>query len=101
LWDNFPYAILEAMAAGCAIVASNTGAVREMLGSTGILVPPGDSRALARALDGLMRDDARRAHLGQLAKQRYQAIYAPSQVVNDMVYSYEVAIKRAAQASRK
>jgi glycogen(starch) synthase len=101
LWDNFPYAILEAMAAGCAIVASNTGAVREMLGSTGILVPPGDSGALARALDGLMRDDARRAHLGQLAKQRYHAIYAPSQVVNDMVHSYEVAINRAAQASRK
>lgn len=101
LWDNFPYAILEAMAAGCAIVASNTGAVREMLGSTGILVPPGDAGALVRALDGLMKDDVKRAQLGQLAKQRYHAIYAPSRVANDIVHSYHVAIDRAAKASRR
>ena len=100
LWDNFPYAILEAMAAGCAIVASNTGAVAEMLGPAGILVPPRNVAALAKALIGLMENPSQRVRLGELAKQRFQQKYAPSRVANDMVLAYQTAIERATRTPR-
>jgi glycosyltransferase involved in cell wall biosynthesis len=67
--DPFPNAALEAAAAGCCVVASNAGGVPEMLtdGETGVLVAPGDHRALAAALAGLREDPARRAALGAAA----------------------------------
>lgn len=100
LWDNFPYAILEAMAAGCAIVASNTGAVAEMLGPAGILVPPRNISALRKALIGLMEDPSKRVRLGELAKQRFQHKFAPSRVANDMVLAYQTAIEWASRTPR-
>jgi glycosyltransferase involved in cell wall biosynthesis len=44
------------MAAGAAVVASDVGGVPEAVGDAGILVPPGDSRALAGALEALADD---------------------------------------------
>ncbi len=53
-WDEqFCRVAVEAMASGVPIVASNTGALPEVIGDAGILVPPGDPRSLAKALEGL------------------------------------------------
>lgn len=67
--DPLPNAALEAAAAGCCVVAADHGGLREILdaGRTGVLVPPGDPAALARALAGLRNDPARRRRLGALA----------------------------------
>lgn len=65
---------LEAMAAGRAVVASRTGGVPEIVldGETGVLVPPDDVAALARALQELAEQPRRRAALGNAGLERAQ-----------------------------
>jgi glycosyltransferase involved in cell wall biosynthesis len=64
-------AVLEAMASGCAVVASRTGALPEIItdGQTGLLVPPGDEAALGSALDQVVSDPRLRARLGEAARE--------------------------------
>ncbi|RMI06844.1 glycosyltransferase, partial [Cellulomonas triticagri] len=53
--EQFGRVAVEAMAAGVPVVASDSGALRDVVGGAGLLVPPGDAAALARAL-GEVRD---------------------------------------------
>lgn len=64
--------LLEAMASGCAPVATQVGGNGELIedGRHGLLVPAEDSEALAQALAALVRDPARRAELAQAALAR-------------------------------
>lgn len=71
--DNFyfsPLKVLEYMAAGRATVASNIGQIRELIkhDATGLLVPPGDARALTQACERLAAEPALRAALGRRAR---------------------------------
>lgn len=70
--DGLPVVLLEAMGAGCAIVASRLAGIDEAVadGESGVLVPPGDAPALAAAIDALMHDPDRRHALGQAASAR-------------------------------
>lgn len=68
--DAVPWVVAEAMAAGLPVVASAVAAIPEMVGDTGVVVPPGDSAALAAALRELADDPARRAALGDRARAR-------------------------------
>jgi len=64
-------AAVEAQACGLPVVASRSGGLPESIreGETGLLVAPGDDAALARALDVLAGDPARRAALGHAARR--------------------------------
>lgn len=69
--ENFPIALLEAMAAGKPCVASRTGGVPELTGRAGaLLVAPGDPAALARALGRVLSDGALRRRLCGAARRR-------------------------------
>ena len=70
--EGFPVSILEAMAVGLPVVATDVGGVAEAVldGETGLLVPPGDGRALSAALERLLRDDALRRRLGDAGRER-------------------------------
>jgi glycosyltransferase involved in cell wall biosynthesis len=70
LYENFPYTCLEAMAAGCAVVASAVGGIPEIITDQveGLLVPPGDPGSLASAILRLLRDPALRTQLGRQAR---------------------------------
>jgi glycosyltransferase involved in cell wall biosynthesis len=72
LWEGLPMALLEAMVAGKAIVASATGGIPEALvgGRQGILAPPGDLDAFARGLHTLLTDGGRRRSLAAAARER-------------------------------
>jgi len=72
LWEGLPMALLEAMIAGKAIVASAASGIPEAIvnGREGLLVPPGDAAALAEALLGLLSDPARRVALSNAASTR-------------------------------
>jgi glycosyltransferase involved in cell wall biosynthesis len=70
--EGFPVSILEAMAAGLPVVATDVGGIAESVidGETGLLVPPGDPGALAAALDRLLADSALRQRLGAAGRER-------------------------------
>ena len=73
IWQEaFGLTVAEAMAAGCPVVGSSVGAIPEIVadGETGFVVPPGDSRTLAQALERLASDPGLRARLGAAARQR-------------------------------
>jgi glycosyltransferase involved in cell wall biosynthesis len=64
-YEGFGLPPLHAMAAGTAVVASDCGALREVLGDAALLVPPGDADALAAALSRLLDDPDQRLLLSQ------------------------------------
>lgn len=69
--ENFPYAILEAMAAGVPTVSTDVGGIPEMVedGVTGRLVPPHDPEAMAVAILGLL-SSPHRIEIGTAARER-------------------------------
>lgn len=72
LYEGFGLPAAEAMACGTALVATTAGAFPEVVedGETGILVAPGDSGALASAIDRLLGDADLRLRLGAAGRQR-------------------------------
>jgi glycosyltransferase involved in cell wall biosynthesis len=70
--EGAPLSILEAMAAGLPVVASDVGGVGELVvdGETGLLVPPGDPARLAQALAHVLDDRALRERLGTAGRAR-------------------------------
>lgn len=72
LYEPFGLVALEAMACGVPVVASAVGGLQEIVvdNESGILVPPGDSVALAHALVALLNDEPRRLRLARGARRR-------------------------------
>jgi glycosyltransferase involved in cell wall biosynthesis len=70
--EGLPLSILEAMATGLPVVASNVGGVSEVVveGDTGLLVPPGDAQSLAAAIERLLEDPVLRRRLGEAGRIR-------------------------------
>ena len=70
--DAFPSSVLEPMSLGKAVIGSDVGGIPEMIvgGETGLLVPPGDEQALAKALTALLRDPERAREFGRRARER-------------------------------
>ena len=63
LYEGFGLQLLEAMACGTPVIASNSSSLPEVVGDAGVLVEPTDVRGLAEALATLLGDDGRRAEL--------------------------------------
>ena len=72
LTEGLGSAILEAMACERAVIGTSTGGIPEAVddGSTGILVPPRDERAMANAILSLLRDPSRRVQMGAAGRAR-------------------------------
>lgn len=75
--DGLPNVVLEAMASGRAVVASDAGAISSAIShdETGLLVPPGDAGALASAITMLTRRPVLREALGRNARARVERDY--------------------------
>lgn len=96
LSEGLPLAVLEAMFAARPIVASDVGGIATVLGPDGVVVPPGDAGALARAIDGLLSSPQAAAALGQRARARAGAAYS----VEAMVARYGALYLSATSGSR-
>jgi len=70
LYEGFGLPMLEAMACGCAVVASNCGALAEVAGSGAQLFAPDNVRGMSDAVCELLRDAARREHWREAALRR-------------------------------
>ena len=99
--EAFPVSILEAMAAGLPVVATNVGGVAKSVvdGETGLLVPPGDSGALAAALDRLLTDDALRLRLGAAGRERARRHFDVASFRRAHVELYRRELERCASAT--
>lgn len=77
-WEGFGIVLLEAMASRKAVVASAVGGVLEIVedGVTGLLVPPDDASALARAMHGLLCDRDRCDIMGEQGRRRVEARFS-------------------------
>ena len=91
-----PLVPLEAMAAGLPVVASDIGGGAELIesGKSGLLIPPADVDALARAIDSLLADDALRRRMGEAARERIVERYTIEAMTRQTVAVYELAAKR-------
>ena len=83
LWEGFGLAILEAMAAGKPVIATNVSAIPELVldGYTGILVPPEDPAKLSRAITTLSRNVALRQRYGENGRRRWQEYFTHAGMV--------------------
>jgi glycosyltransferase involved in cell wall biosynthesis len=82
-WEAMPMSILEAMAAGVPVVATQVGGVPTLVepGRTGFLVAPRDPRALAEALVAVLAEPARRTALGANARDKASTGFSAEVVV--------------------
>ncbi|WP_051710047.1 DUF3492 domain-containing protein [Streptomyces sp. NRRL S-350] len=76
-----PRLLADAMLSGRAVVSTDVGVAREVLGPTGLLVPARDPGALAGACLALLRDEERRARLGLAGRLRAQERFAVEPVI--------------------
>ena len=81
--EGLSLSILEAMAAGKAVVATSVGGAREVIadGETGILVTPGSSAAIAAAALDLLEDPDRRAAISRAARTRVESEFGLDKMV--------------------
>ncbi|MGW2520068.1 DUF3492 domain-containing protein [Streptomyces sp. NPDC001617] len=77
--EGFPISLVEAMFCGRATVSTDVGAVVEVIGGTGLVVPPRNPRALAEACVALLRAPERRARLGAAARARALELFTVDQ----------------------
>ncbi|MFH0793475.1 MAG: glycosyltransferase [bacterium] len=83
--EGFSNVLLEGMAAGKPMVATNVGGNPESVkdGVTGLLVPPRDSRAMAAALGALLRDPKRRETMGASGRQRVEEEFSLGKMIEN------------------
>lgn len=94
--ESFCLSILEAMTFGCPSVAFAVGGIPEVIedGAHGLLVPFGDPAALARRVESLLADPARREALGQAARRRAADLFSADRIVGLYVDYYRNLLAR-------
>jgi glycosyltransferase involved in cell wall biosynthesis len=81
--------VIEAMAHGLPIITTSVGGSPDLLAAdAGILIPPGDSAALAEAMECLALDPELRERMGRVARDRYLTLFAPEAVLSLLVSTY-------------
>ena len=91
--EGLPYTVIEAMMSGRATVSTDVGGVREVVGDTGLLVPPRDPKALADALERVLSDDELRHDLARRAAVRGRSYFPLEQMLGTFRSEYAMLIE--------
>jgi len=89
LYEGFGLPASEAMACGVPVIASSGGALPEVVGNAGILVPPGEPGPLAEAIKHLLKDKQLQRELGEAGRKRVQQEFSWEQAANKIVKVYQ------------
>ena len=93
VYEGFGFPAGEAMACATPVISTTAGALPEVIGNAGILVPPADSDALCRALIGIL-DNPDRAHsLGHAGLKRIYNLFSWEKAARKTVETYKEAIR--------
>ena len=101
LWEGLGGSLLEAMALGLPIVASDLDAIREVVddGVNGLLVPPADPPALAEAVASLLDDRTRAETIGRAARRRFETSFTVEASARRMIDLYRGIVSGSAVSS--
>lgn len=93
-WEGFPYVIVEALASGLPIVATDVGGVREGVidGKTGSLAQSGDVQALARGIESLIGDPAARATMAENGRMLFRDKFRDESMLHRIDEEIEAAL---------
>ena len=96
VYEPFGIINLEAMACGTPVVASAVGGIVEVVvdGETGLLVPPSDPDALARAIDRLMSDNSLREACARNGRHRVENLFSWERIARKTLDVYDAATVR-------
>jgi glycosyltransferase involved in cell wall biosynthesis len=92
--EGVPRILIEAAACGKPLVATDMPGCHEIVQHSlnGILIPPRDSRELARAIEEILPDDIRRARMGKHSRQLACAEFSEERVINNTLHVYQRAL---------
>ncbi len=92
LYEGFGLPVVEAMACGVPVIATDGGALPEVVGEAGMVVPAGDAASLQQAMDALLADPQRRIMLGRAGRERVEAHYTWRAVAESLTDLYRRAM---------
>ncbi|MBV9153187.1 MAG: glycosyltransferase, partial [Alphaproteobacteria bacterium] len=96
-----PNVLIEAQSQRLACLATDLPGIAELIedGRTGILVPPGDARALAAALERMIRDPALRQRLGEAGEARVRRDFDMNAGIELLAERFDIAPLRSVAAA--
>jgi len=96
LSEGFSNTIIEAMAAGTPVVVTDVGGNAEAVihNKTGVIVPPKNSQAIARAVISLLSNPNRALRIGQAGKRRARELFSDTTMVANMETLYLTLLNR-------
>lgn len=100
LYEGFGLPAAEAMSCGAPVVVTDGGALPEVAGEAGVVVPKGDPAALAQGIAGLLEDPERRAAVAGACLARAKAVFDWRAVAPRYVALFDQVIAEAAEQSR-
>lgn len=97
--EGLPKSLLEGMALGLPVVTTNVPGCRETVieNVNGLLVPPRDAEALARAIEALVLDEPRRKAMGKASRQLACDAFSTTRVCRETLTVYEDLLARRGQ----
>jgi glycosyltransferase involved in cell wall biosynthesis len=100
LWEGLPVALVEATAAGLPVIATDVSGSRKVVadGATGWLVPPGDPKALADAIDALLTDPARASAMGRAGRRRARERFSAANQADQLAALFSPSDRRTSTA---